>query len=524
MQSLRFRHRHFLFLPVLACIMLLPGLFSGAPLQAALAPVASSDAPFVTRDGMQVLPEDGAQLLVTDSSVSLVHGSTLMTGEGLLRVRIDDSTEVLGMNGAMHVSHFGDTLSVAALTSPVAVLVGTGRQLLPTGTQWQMNMNSTVLLPWEVGAEHWLSVRHLAPIPAPFQRKALSQVQSAEVVHAQAASPAIALFTVPQALHAFLLPAAAVRAEQSSLAALVASIADAVLRSDGQMARDAVAALPADTLSWDRSLQAHLALLLAQADSAAVATPLVEALAAADPDLWILLSVHEDYRSLTWTFADVPESTEHRFLSLLTLPGNDTAPVPVAAPAVARWHGTVLALLRNDEPAGIAVIDVAVHAVRSLQNQGYPERASRWSVELMLLADSCPLPDDLASSVQSLRTSSDTPLPVFVPQEETAVPRMEERSSVEQVALFQEDPMTKERVLQIMADAGALVTTETDAMLLPDGTVRVTRLVFSGSNADRTFTFLYHPDTGNVSQVQEGSRQYPNVLTLHAFAAWARGE
>lgn len=152
---MEYRHRHFVVFPLFALLLTLSVVFVDVPVRAEL-----SD------------PVEYATLSQT---------SQRFDATDLLRINIDGIEFVL-FDGSAHIVRTDDAITVSALTSPVAVLSGEQRMIVPVGMQWSYAVG-TPLASFAGGFRDWMEDRTPQLLPQIFIERHLEDAPVSTAQH-----------------------------------------------------------------------------------------------------------------------------------------------------------------------------------------------------------------------------------------------------------------------------------------------------------------------------------------------------
>ncbi|NOS67345.1 MAG: hypothetical protein HOO67_03185 [Candidatus Peribacteraceae bacterium] len=530
------KHRHFLGVPVFLLLVGMTLSSTGAALLGEAAksvPVAvgeivarGGDREFMLPRGIAgLLHEDG--ILEDDGELTLRTGTVLLFSDGLTRVRVGNLTTE-GFHGAFLLSTSGQKFSVFALTTPVLVQRDGFRLVIPAGMQgeWMEDALPSSFDPEAIAAER-SRMRMLESAVAREQLKTLAKLPTA-------ALPSFddgARFWLPWM--PFVLPLAQQRMTDDADRARLSRLREVLESGDTaqvriQLSDDAIRSVLRSDLP-----EAVFSTLLASASSlpSAAQELLTET---QDVNLWLLASFHPDFVSAAWeTPGPVGMAREPRMLRWLQLPSSDVA-TAIPARAVDRWETQLRKYLDASEPAArtamLHTLLVTLQDYRTfVEESEYPERLQRYAGALQRLIT--PFVADLTredkdfyapwKNVDAIAPYSE-PTPVTVAPAPASPSEPEAQEPVPEIPF---DPaMTEAHVKQLLLNAGALFTIQTEIHAESATRVVVSKLLFASSNGENQYRFIFDPVKNEASDIERDGKPLPYALSLEAFGKWARGQ
>ncbi len=531
------RHRHFLAAPVFA-FFLAATLFAGSQglpatvLQAdhidGKIVAAGVDTPFALKDGTYGVLLKGGILRRDQAGLSLENGSVVIASQGLFTLRISDVT-LSGFAGAGHVTLKGSSFTVQPLRASMLLGRGEFRLVLPAGRE--ASWTSAAQIPVLFSPDNLVSQR--AHIQA---QDAASMRDATDLLRKQTA-PALPVFDrvpeLPAVLDALTFPESDARLTQQTARARLATLQQQLLNDDPA----------ARSLVQDGILRGYLAsedlppavmpILLANARAfPSVAALLMEFIR--DPDLWMLVSFHDDYRIAAWTESHPVMPPHVQLARWLQLPQTDRAEA-VPGRAVAQWGSEVAAYTASlpDPQAFLGTLLRSMEDFRLFaEGNDLPERLERYAVAVRVIAGpyAKALPDDLRriyarwDAVGAIAPYSEPPpAPAIALEVRTASSSSSIASSAPAIVRF--FPADVEaRAKKALIIAGGTTTLRTGITAESPGIVRVQNLQFMTPDGAKQFSFTFHVDAKTLSGIHRDGQLFPYPMSLEAFRKWLKGE
>lgn len=475
------------------------------------------DGPTVVAEGMgwRIAAFPMANVSQEQDVLHLHNGSVLCLGEGECVVRAG-AADVRSLAGAIHVSLHGNQLTVAAVSSPAVVRIGSALTVVPAGWQWRFTGDA--LPRAEAGVATWLAARTIQPLPARFLREQLQRMDVLGASSSEEFLPAPGALPAPLKRQDYLLPDAFARRQESWNFDVLGALRQRTEARDFaglQVLFDDPTY--AEALK-SRAARAMIAVLLSSPDLGLTAQPLLSHYVHAD-DARLLASLHPVLHAVALTFPARLDASEDALLALLlVLPQADRSPQPLAAFAVERWERNARSALKaREEPADLlaALVRTLSQHAEDLEQVGYPERARRWADALhrlvagyeTMLSDA---DQDRLDQLAAFRRVTLQAAPDSMIDETAVLPATPSLSAAELTA----------RTEQALGDAGALFTVATEIEALDGSAVHVSSILFAGSQGDLEYSFVFDVPTRTVHSIVRGSQEFPYGLEWDAFVAW----
>ena len=526
------RHRTLVALPVFA-VLIIGSMMQGAIVRGDVIGVSGM---FETKDEQTVLPLPfggqavllpGAEALI-EKSVVLEKGEMIVNHVSLATVHAGPFV-LEGWRGAFGAAIQGESVTVVALTTPVLVLSGEQRMIVPAGSQVRLNRAIPSL---NDGISAWAQARTVLPLPAHYVRERLEMLQDIP-------QPTVAVrsgegdWSMPPVLDTLRLPSARQRSQEELDAQRLADLFLALRMGD---------AARIQTSLLDEELQEYLKVSVSKRDlpdiislaSQSTFMPLFLPLALRDESFWMLASAHPFLRDHAWvTSTDLVPSDESRMVRLFSVPRADLQPEGMSSLSVERWQQELTAMLADQSASeGPAVLDAFIphwtEVVRAQAQANLPERTQRYSSIISSVA----APYETRLAADTLLALSDVVmLPVQLAgvrlEDAVSAASSEESSSssvssqsVSSAASETQDGVT-EAVAALRA-AGGMETPHTAVSALGPRSVHVVGMIFATENGDLPFEFSYDASTNEVSDILKDGAVLPYAVPLEQFVAWAK--
>ena len=384
------KHRHFLVAPIALFLTALVAaelaVQQSAPLQAFLT-IANSSPAISVQTGLQLVPESDGRIATTTEIPELLYGSTYVMSEGISHMDVG-SMRLMSFHGTYFVSHYDGVVSIAAISSPVLVQQGNQRVLIPVRYQWRFSKQ--YLKSISSSTEEWLADRTIERIPAVFMETAhrnMAKHESQVLASLPPALSEVSLFHAPSFL---LLPSAKearrIALQKDTLGVLRFYLETNNLQGMQKLLADSDAI---EKLSTQHGLQMSSVMLTQAGETSVTALALSEFLTQ-DPDTWLLMSVHPQYRALAW-IGQIPALTrERQMLTWLRLPESNILERAHGPLIMRRWKYTVsrpLSLMAAPHKLFGVLLSEWNNVVGQLDRQGYPERMLRLRNATVSLAE-----------------------------------------------------------------------------------------------------------------------------------------
>ncbi len=530
------KHRHFLAFPLFLLLIGTSVLGGGSTrLQAEILPTVTISAISARQeDRLFTLPRGIGGLLREDGILSdegellsLEEGTVILASDGLVRLRIGDVI-LSAFHGGFLATRGGEKFSIHALSSPVLLVRDSFRIIIPAGMQG--SWTSEDLVPWEGNLPAVVDqFRNFDIITSDLLRDELADLSSITLplLPAFPAESAISPVLTP-----FALPAAQTRMAEQSVRSQLRALRTAVESGNAQSAHALLRQPATDAALSSPDLPSDVlpALLAHAAELPSVSQELTGYIS--DDDLWLLLSLHPQYRAAAWeTPGPLGISRSARLLRWLQLPSSDIGEA-VPARAVTQWREQLEKHLQTMEHPE-EFLEQLLHSMKDYRSfaeqNGYPERLRRYAHALRQMID--PFAGTLAEDSQALyadwKKIDDIAPYIEAPALSMPVAPLEVLEAPADAPVAPEehfDPSVAEAaVKRMLLDSGALFTTQTAIHAESDARVMVQGIVFASEEAEHRYDFTMELPVKRLSRIRQDGREFPYGLGLEAFAKWATG-
>ncbi|MFA6509836.1 MAG: hypothetical protein WCV62_05205 [Candidatus Peribacteraceae bacterium] len=510
------RHRHLVAAPlVLLAALLTLGVADSSLWKASAVPVTTITIPSGTEvrlgGGLRALGgEEGATMEGGVKEYTLLRGSMLLKSEGVARVQMDRWAITL-LDGTVFVERTSSQkLSIAAITAHALVQDGEGRGLVvPVTRQWK--------------STDPLEAASLQDVPASFLQEQRTRAQGMK----EEALPNIV--KEPPALMGgpWVFPSAVERAQGRNEDAVFGYIRHLLATRQWSVLQGYLA-LPEVTAFLGESplTQSLLPALILQSEDTQRASLLLLPFVAADPDAFVLLSVHPVFRDAAWLLPAPPPEGERMLTLLRSVPAADTLAEAFSEGIHLRWQEAVRhALTRAETPATLAqsFLEDGIATLESLLERGYVHRLVRYAEEYRELAepyaDSAEEVQAALRRIRALEAGAEAAGGSAGAEEERVadVPAPVSPNSPSEDPLYTEEEI-RSLTYTALRDAGALFMVTTEIRPLTTGKAAVEGILFGNGS----FSFEFDPLTRTVNRITKGETVLPFSLSFEKFVAWAR--
>lgn len=504
-------HRHVLLAP--AFLVMVSLMFGRATMHAPVGALPSSAAAGGVSSGVDIgngaimIPSADATYGV-DREVDLHAGSVLVTSDGLATVRFSSSGSLSGWNGGFFALRDERALTVAAITTPVVVRMGSGVLLLPVGMQWSLPLAS---VPSSTGADLTAFLHGILPGPLPRsfveeQRKKLAALHPASVDGAPAAP--VTLAGVLSGTAVIVDPA------EEEHAARVATLVRTVTDGADDEALALLQSHPDVVQGADG--QRLLARLLAANLSIALRSALLDAVT--DADMQLLLAVHPVRRFEGLLFFD-GASADRRAL-LLSLPIVDTQSEPLPEFLLTRFAEELVPAVEQaqDRSAELTALLAAIErGVREQRSRQFVHRMAVYAHAAQALVERFEATATLEQRalLASITQLAKPPIPVLPKAEVYEA----QSSSVAPLTAVQTQEL-QTAVRAMLVAKGALFTKRTELRAVSHDAVHVSGVAFATPNGDELFSFTVDPQTAVLSSIVRDGKESSFPVSLEKFLEW----
>ena len=512
------RHRLFVALPI---FLLAVVVTVGASQRASVTTTALPLGPVNTAGTIQLTEQiqgilsQGSIVERTAGVPRLTEGSLLLKGAGM--TEIDAATlHLQSWSGGFSVAVQGQTVTVAALTTPVLVSGPDGIVLVPVRFQWRGQDTKTATI---------------RPLPPAFIGEQTGLLNS--LPDNSAASPLelpTVYFPLPTSLADLLsLPATRMREAANESQTLLASLTSSLMNGNKADLQRLLQQGAADGLHLASSAQPVVPFLLHKAVEQGMTAWFLPSFLTST-ERWTLASIHPSLRDLAWT--DPMTSTipsDHLLPSLLALPQSDVlteGASPLTIEAWGRAFSDYLSQQKNPLETIQSFLPKMDATISHTNALGYPKRAQDYAEALLdVLHPLKDLPASLQPYVADLTALSDRALP---PASVLPVPSANAASSVQSASSSSPLPLlTSEeihaRAEQALQGVSALFTIKTVIEPLTNtNTARITGIALPTPRGEELTEFTYNVATDHVIGLTKDGKTLPYEVTLKQFVEWVK--
>jgi hypothetical protein len=165
-----------------------------------------------------------------------------------------------------------------------------------------------------------------------------------------------------------------------------------------------------------------------------------------------------------------------------------------------------------------ALLGTLAPAVIELDEQGYPDRSRLYADAVRSFVSGA---DDLTAAERESINALAHLGTLSLPGEETVIEDDGIEEAPDVPALSPEQ--TEALAIRMLEEAGALFTVNTTVVASAANTARVTSIVFSSPDRDRTFDFQLDVVQREIEAIREGDQVYPYSMPFERFVGWVRG-
>jgi len=496
----RLRHRHFVAFPILACTLLSVFSTEMLPIEADLTAYDGANA-----QEQHVHIANGVQGLLlahaagsSERGIFVVrHGDIVVRSLGLGTVQYRD-VRIVGWNGGYHASAQGETLTVAALTTPVVLQRGMSITLVPLRKQIRLALNAE-------------EIPVPTPLPAHYLYDQLQRLHGMELDVSQLSIIPVSRSSLLNMFAFFQFPAARDRTALSREATLLQELAAAVATADDARVRSLLAFADVQAVLQREDYAGAVAQLLAERggrDEALLSAFL------SDDERVLLGSAHPMLWDTAWLWPlPFSLSREAAALRLLLPPKVDRLETAMSPLALNRWQEDLETFLGSEDGSeafrGELIAELQAY-VTWCQEERLPDRCARY--QGVLAAVTVEGEDETLISIAPPAPA--TEVSVEIP----AVSDVSEHSMQSPLPIAELIALAQEVLLR----AGAMVSKATTFAHTAGDEVAVEGVIIASKQGDLRFDFELNPVKGEVRAVRFEHRTYPLALPIEAFMAWAR--
>ncbi len=455
-----------------------------------------------------------------DQLPRLTEGSLLVQSNGLIELDAGNFS-VLGLSGGFSISIQKDTVTIAALTTPVLVADGAARMLIPVRSQWK----SHGLASYKDALDTWLQARALKSLPVSYIEDQIALLKTLPSISSALHSSADDRLTTM--LHFLRLPSSRMRAENQESVAEVSSLLERLQSGHKDdvlslVQRGAVAGLLASSPA-----KPLLPVLLEHAAEQGMTAWFLPAFLS-DEDRLLLASVHPQLSANAWTVeTDVTVTTEGTLLRILMLPASDILPTGGSDLAIERWGETLKAFLHDQkDPQSLLthLLPALETSIAHTDTLGYPLRAKHYAGAAIAATSKWHehLSSEAKKALSDLEALDRRPQPPMesVPASSSAQSSSIASAAQSSVALLSDDDL-RARTQVALEEAGALFTSRTEIIPIEGrNAVHISNIAFATAKGDLLVEFSYDVDRGIVFNVIQDGVPLPYDVPLAGYIEW----
>jgi len=467
--------------------------------------------------GMTGEAEEGAVLTKAADALILEEGSVLLASRGQVSLGLGDSVTLLGITGGFHATKHGDSLTVAAITTPALLSAPQGSVLIPTGMQWRGRAADLPSL--SEGFSAWSTARALTDIPPHFLEEQLKHLKELDDI--DALPPVVDALPARPVDDHLLLPAAQERTILAWQDATIGYLRGLLEQGAFAKAEQYLSTQEAKDIFADARVRVFVPALLGSVPSGASFPLSLFTHLASEENLFTVASIHSRYSAYVWTGGDdISSSRETVLLRLLQLPASDRWSEAIPAFVVDKWETSARTFLHVEEDPASALpffAEKILSVISAAEDREQPERALRYEEALRRILES--FETEASSVALQLLTEREKSETNAEAMEAKAVPS--EPVSVETPwGISEEDTITQARALLMKAGALMSIQTTITAKELP--LLHVEQIVFPTKNGDIAYSFDLDLRRLEIKNIVHGDRTLPFALSVENFVAWIR--
>lgn len=463
---------------------------------------------------VQGVLSEGASVTRTEDVPRLTQGSLLLTGPGMVELDAG-AVRLHGWSGGYSASVQGQTVTVAAITTPVLVSGVSGFVLVPERFQWKGQT---------------AAASALKPLPPAFfgEKTALLRTLTDEAAQSLTGLPTdYVTFSVPLA-DLLRLPVSRARAKVREQGNELTSLASSLVRGNKgdlqkllqQGAAAGLKLAPAKSIA---------PLLLHKAVKQRMTAWFLPAFLI-NTERWTLASIHPQLRDLAWTDPMTQTIPSEQLLpSLLALPQSDVQTEGASHLTIEAWGRAFSAYLTKQKNPAAAVRSLLPDITATIKRSnalGYPKRAQDYASALLdVLHALKDLPASLQPYLADLTALSDRTLP---PASVLPLPSTSAASSAASASSSSPLPLlTPEeihaRAQQALQGVNALFTIKTVIEPLTNtNTARITGIALPTPRGEELMEFTYNVASDHVVGLTKDGKTLPYEVTLKQFVEWVK--
>ena len=518
------RHRHFVALPLMLLVVSMSVADTGGSISHIISSVTSS-----FDDVKQPLFPKGTYGRVIDGDVDFDSAITLHSGILRIGSQAERSVNVGSLyasifDGGMYLIASDESVTIAALTSPVFISSGDQRMIVPIGMQW--TGSTTGISPITAGFSDWMNARKLSPLPVHFQEEHVAELITEEksvLLPLPDLQSHLPRETV--SFETFLLPVSRADDQKQREEHILGYIRSLVERDDVASFQEVIQDEEVQTILSSHRGREVIATMIGQLDmSTSMRMELLMRVADTE-SMWALSSFHPEFRDIAWTLVGPDVSVESQLARAFLFPFSLFSSEDVSDFVMDRYGVALEGIVSNMSDASPFVehlLDTHLPLIDRLEEKGYPRRAIRMSETLVSLILSMEHKTDVMTKalnhLQFFSQVDITPLPVK--------PAKKTRNTVVQQEDIVPVVVYSPQAVEVMAHdmlqkSGALFTVETGIAAYADNKAHVSGIFFSSPKEDRSVTFTLDVYSKIVNEIEiNGKSDFPYEPSFDGFVEW----
>ena len=519
------RHRHFVALPAFLLLVSISFADSDGDVSRVISSMTSSfssteDSAFPAGTYGEVIEGD----LLVDNGLVLTSGVVRLGSHSQMTLSIDSLTLTV-FDGGLYAAKTNDSVTIAAITSPVFVTHGDQRVVIPVGMQWSFSGDS--IDPLTAGFKDWMQARKLSPLPSYFLEEQIIALHLVEQ-RTEEDLPALRSYLPVDALSVdtLLLPVSLATEQKERVGHVLGVVRSAIEGNDTVYLAELSQNEEVSLAMQSPRGRTMLGTLLSQRELN-TAMKMEVLLRIADTEaMWSVTSFHPEYRDIAWSLIGPDVSIESQLVRAFLFPFSLFSAEEVSDFVLDRYRVTILGMVQSVGDNSLFVdnmLDAHLTLIDRLETKGYPRRAAHMSDTLVALIDSMESQtESMVRALEYLSLSSAidiTPLPERRIVDASPETKEEPEPVVPDVVYT---ALEVEAMAQaLLQDSGALFTTQTGIAAYADNKARVSGIYFSAPLEDRKVAFTLDVYTKIVSAIEiNGQKDFPYEPSFEGFVEW----
>jgi len=432
-------------------------------------------------------------------------------------------------DGGMYVLASDDTVTIAALTSPVFISSGDQRMIVPIGMQWTGSTKG--ISPITAGFSDWMNARKLSPLPTHFQEEHIRELRIEEKNVVSLLPDLRSNFPVETiSFDTLLLPVSRADDQKQREEHILGFIRSLVERDDVVSFQEVIQDEEVQAVLSSHRGREVVATIIGQLDMSTSMQMELLMRVADKESMWELVSFHPEFRDVAWTLVGPTVSVESQLVHVFLFPFSLFSPENVSDFVMDRYSVTLEGIVSNlddESPFVDHLLDTLLPLVDRLEEKGYPRRAMHMSAVLVSLINSIDHKTDAMKDavvyLQFVSQADIRSLPVKTVKKQDTAPvsslNAEEKLLAPEVVY---PPQEVEAIAyDMLQKSGALFTVDTGIAAYTENKARVSGIFFSSPKEDRSVTFTLDVHTKIVSEIEiNGKSDFPYEPSFDGFVEW----